>query len=193
MEQITDYVVEETTNVEEVTTQELINVLMGIGNDGNPIPSQFVNVVMETEPSMNKTGNPFFGRVKKLSSRNYKLLVNYQKRVRKNEEKEGLEPDFVTEKPKGKHHVTPLVLMDDKTESVHYLNLEYFPEIKPKVSYSFDNLPMVEGDIELMKTYLTKKYESKKQEQERKVEVVTPKISNIKQITIEGVRYVVKN
>jgi len=193
MVQITDYVVEQTTNVEEVSTNELIHILMGIGSDGNPIPSQFVNVVMETEPSMNKTGNPFFGRVKKMSSRNYKLLVDYQKRVRRNEEKEGLEPDFVTEKPKGKHHVTPLVLMDDKTKSVHYLNLEYFPEIKPKVSFSFDNLPMSQEDQELMKNYLTKKYESKKQEQDRKVEVIQPKIFNIKQITLNGVKYVVKN
>lgn len=189
---VTDYDVQETTNVKEVTTTELTNILVQIGVT-EQLKSDFVNVVMETEPSMNKTGNPFIGKVKKLSSRNYKLLSDYEKRVRSNEKKQGLTPDFVTEKPKGKFHISPLVLLDDKTESIHYLNLEYFTEIKPKVSYSFNDLPMVKEDMELMKSFFTKKYESQKQEQDRKVEVITPKISNIKQISMGGMKYIVKN
>lgn len=189
---VTDYQVQQTTNVKEVTTTELTNILLQIGVSVE-LKSDFVNVVMETEPSMNKTGNPFIGKVKKLSSRNYKLLMDYEKRVRSNEKKEGLNPDFVTEKPKGKHHISPLVLLDDKTESVHYLNLEYFVEVKPIVSYSFNDLPMTKEDEGLMKQFFVKKYQSQKQEQDRKVEVITPKISNIKQMSMGGMKYIVKN
>jgi hypothetical protein len=36
---------------------------------------------------------------------------------------------------------------------------------------------------------MTKVYESQKQEQERKVMVITPKIENIKEISLNGTKY----
>jgi hypothetical protein len=189
--QMTDYQVQETSKVMEVTHAELLNIFLSIGVT-KKLTSDFVNIVTKTEPSMNKTGNPFFGKVFKTQSRNYKLLFDYEKRVENNSKKEGIEGDFVSEKPSGRHHVSPLVTRDDKTKSVHYLNLEYFVKVKPVVSYEFDGLPMVEKDQELMMTFLKKKYPNTKQPQEKKVEVICPKITNILSVSMDGVKYVVK-
>jgi hypothetical protein len=189
---MTDYQVEVSSKIVEVTTQELVNVLMSIGVT-KKLTSDFVNVVMGTEPTMNKTDNPFYGKVIKTSSRNYKLLSDYEKRVDNNSKKEGIEGNFVSSKPSGRHHISPLVTIDDKTESVHYLNLEYFVNVKPVVSYEFNGLPMVQEDMELMKQFFRTKYPNNKQPQEKKVEVITPKISNIISMSMGGVKYVVKN
>lgn len=189
---MTDYQVEVSSKIVEVTTKELVDLLLPIGVT-KKLTSDFVNVVLSTEPSMNKTNNPFIGKVVKTQSRNYKLLFDYEKRVNRNSEKEGIEGKFESSKPSGRHHISPLVTIDDKTETEHYLNLEFFVEIKPIVSYEFNGLPMVQEDIELMKQFFTKKYPSKKQPQERKVGVITPKISNIISMSMGGVKYVVKN
>ncbi len=190
--QVIDFKVDVSSKIVEVTTKELVDLLLPIGVT-KKLTSDFVNVVLSTEPSMNKTNNPFLGKVIKTQSRNYKLLFDYEKRVDNNSKKEGIEGKFVSSKPSGRHHISPLVSVDDKTESEHYLNLEFFLEIKPIVSYEFNGLPMVEEDLELMKQFFTKKYPSKKQPQERKVGVITPKISNIVSMSMGGVKYVVKN
>jgi len=188
---MTDYQVEESKKVQEVSHDELLDIFMSIGVT-KILTSDFVNVVLRTEPYMNKTDNPFFGKVFKTQSRNYKLLFDYEKRVDNNSKKEGIDGNFVSEKPSGRHHVSPLVTRDDKTQSIHYLNLEYFVKVKPVVSYEFNGLPMVKEDQELMMKFLKKKYPNNKQPQEKKVEVICPKITNILSVSMGGVKYVVK-
>ena len=163
-----------------ITKIELINSLNGIDKP------TFTNVTMETTVRMNKTGNPYFERVKKLSTSNYLLGSEYGKRVIKNEEKEGIETDFILEEMKGKKHISKCVCVDTKTEETFYVMLERFDEIKPKVEYICDG-----NSIEktLFEDYMTKVYESKKQGQEKKVMVITPKIDNIKKITINKEQY----
>jgi hypothetical protein len=166
----------------KINQQELITLLSTIEKP------TFTNIVMETKVRMNKTNNPYFEKVIKRSKCNYSLGVNYESRVNNNEVKEGLEGNFETEKPKGKTHISKCLLVNDTDNSTYYVMLERFDEIKPTNEYIFEGN---EIDKQLFESYMTKVYESQKQEQERKVMVITPKIENIKEISLNGIHYII--
>ncbi len=167
-----------------INQSELIELLNDVKS------STFVHLVTETKVRMNKTNNPYFDKVIKRSSTNYLMGNDYEKRVLSNEKKEGInESTFEVEEMKGKKHISKVVCVDTKTESVHYLMVERFDEIQPKNEYFFEG-----NGIEktLFESFMTKVYESKKQKQERKVMVITPKIENIREITFGGNKYIVQ-
>jgi len=166
--------------MKKITKNELETLLMGVEK------STFVNITMETKVRMNKTGNPFYEKVIKRSSCNYLIGNNYEKRVQSNEKKEGLEGDFVSGELKGKKHISKCVLVDTKTEQTTYLMVERFDEIPPKNEFIYEGNVI---DKTLFESYMTKVYESQKQEQEKKVMVITPKIESIKQISLDGEKY----
>lgn len=166
-----------------ITQQQLITMLMAITKP------TFINLVMETEVRMNKTNNPYYKLITKYSSRNYSIGNDYDKRVNNNYVKEGMEATFETEAAKGKHHISKCVLVDDKTESVLYVMLEIYDEVKPVNMYYFNGQ---EIDKDVFSKYMPAVHESTKQECERKVKVITPKISSIKAISLNGIRYIVK-
>ena len=165
-----------------ITQQELITLLSSIEKP------TFTNVVMETKVRMNKTNNPYYDKVVKRSKCNYLMGNDYEKRVLVQYTKEGLESNFQTEKPSGKTHVSKCLLIDDKTQSTYYVMLERFDEIKPTNEYIFEGN---EIEKQLFESYMTKVYESQKQEQERKVMVITPKLENIREISLNGTHYVI--
>jgi hypothetical protein len=165
----------------EINKTELVNFLMGVEK------FQPVYVVMETPVRMNKTGNPYYGRVTKRTSGNFFIGVDYENRVNNNMSKEEMERTFETEKPKGKTHISKVLLIDDKTNSVHYVMLEYFKEVPPKVEFFIEGGDPIEK--QLFESYLVKHYDSQKQEQERKVVPITPKLSNIRVLHIDNMKY----
>lgn len=165
-----------------ITKNDLVEILLTIDKP------TFTNVVMETIVRMKKTNNPYYDKVVKRSKCNYSLGVNYESRVINNEKKEGLEGNFQTEKPTGRTHISKCILIDDKTQNVHYVILERFDEIKPTNEYIFEGN---EIDKQLFQDFMVKYTESVKQEQEKKVMVITPKIENIKEMSINGTKYII--
>ena len=163
-----------------ITQNELLEILNSVEK------STFVNLVTETKVRMNKTGNPFFDKVTKKSKSNFLIGNDYGIRVTTNEKKEGIEGNFEVEEMKGKKHVSKCVCIDTKTESVYYLMVERFDEIKPQVEYTFEGNSI---EKHLFESYMVKVSESKKQVQEKKVSVLTFKISNIKEISINKEKY----
>jgi hypothetical protein len=163
-----------------ITQNELLEILNSVEK------STFVNLVTETKVRMNKTNNPYFDKVTKKSKSNFLIGNDYGIRVTTNEKKEGLEGTFEVEEMKGKKHVSKCVCVDTKTESIFYLMVERFDEIKPQIEYTFEG-----NSIEktLFESYMVKVSESKKQVQEKKVMVLTYKISNIKEISINKEKY----
>jgi hypothetical protein len=149
--------------------------------------SEFVNLVTSTKERMNKTNNPYFDKVIKLSKRNYLSGNNYQDRVRSNQIKEGLEPDFVSEENKVGTHVSKCVLFNDNTNSF-YFEVEPFDEIKPKVEYIFEGNQI---DQMLFNDYRVKKSKSSRQPQQKKVNVLSFKLDSIKELSLRGQHYVV--
>lgn len=167
----------------QISKTELIGLLNGIEK------STFVHLLTETKVRMNKTGNPYFDKVIKKSSCNYLMGNDYENRVIVNGTKEGIpseENTFEVEEMKGKKHVSKVVCIDTKTESIYYLMVERFDEISPKVEYLCEGNPI---EKQLFESYMVKVSESKKQPQERKVKVLTFKIDNIKEISFGKEKY----
>ena len=170
-------------NTQTITRQELINLLM-VQEKGT-----FTNVLMETKVIMNKKDNPYFDKVIKRSKCNYLLGSSYEQRVNTNYEKEGIEETFVTEKPSGKTHISKCLLVKDTDTNIVYVQLERFDEIKPTNEYIFEGNPI---EKVMFESFMKKVYESTKQLQERKVSVITPNIDNIKEMSLNGTRYIIQ-
>ena len=165
----------------EITRQELINLL------SEEEKSPFVYIVMETIVRMNKTGNPYHDQVKKVTKGNFYLGGEYQKRVNNQRKKEGIEEPFISEQPKGKERINRCLLIDTKTHTKYYLSLEYFKETPPhSVTYSFEG-NMVEK--QMFEHFMVKSYKPQSQGTERSVNIITPLLSNIKEIHINGMEY----
>jgi spore germination protein GerM len=64
--------------------------------------------------------------------------------------------------------------------------VERFDEIKPQVEYICEGNPI---EKTLFQDYMTKVYESQKQEQERKVMVISYKLDSIKEFSLNGNKY----
>lgn len=75
--------------MKKISQADLVDILKRI-NCAQP-----VNILTATEPQMLKTGNPFYGRIKKLMNNTVFIGVNYQNSVNKVRGKEGSIPDFV--------------------------------------------------------------------------------------------------
>ena len=165
----------------QITKTELIELL------NNVEKSTFVHLVTETKVRMNKTGNPYFDKVIKKSSCNFLMGNEYGVRVGTNEEKEGItDSGFEVEEMKGKRHISKVVCVDTKTETKHYLCVERFDEIKPKVEYVCEGNPI---EKHLFESFMVKVSESQKQVQERKVKWLTYGIDSIKQISFNKENY----
>lgn len=169
-------------NTMNINIEGLLNIL----NQQEKVT--FVNIVTETKVRMNKTNNIYYDKVMKRSKCNYLLGMDYERRVRINEGKEGLTPDFTTEECKVGEHISKCVLFNEG-KGKYYLMVERFDEIKPQVEYTFEGNSI---DKVLFQDFMVKYSESKKQDQERKVKVITFSLENIKELTLNGTRYIVE-
>lgn len=165
----------------QITRNELLTLLSNVEK------STFINLVTETKLRMNKRNNPYYDKVIKKSKSNFLIGNDYETRVRTNENKEGLTPDFVSKENNVGNHVSKCVLFNEKTQS-HYLMVERFDEIKPKVEYIFEGN---EIDKMLFNDFMVKVSENSRQEQERKVMVLSYKLDSIKELSLNGQHYVV--
>jgi putative cell wall-binding protein len=154
--------------------------------------NDFTKMVKTCKEDM--TINPYFnGNLKKLSTRNYRLLVDYKQRVTNNRKKEGVLETFNVEPPKGKHYLpnTNVVLTDNKGQNKRYLMVEYFDEIKGKTEY-FDGQNSI--DKSLFSKWI-KYYDnnSNKQGTERNVNPITPLFTSIVSFRVNGMEYIRQN
>jgi len=177
----------------ETTVKGLFDYLMTVKN------TPFGYVEMETPVLMNKVmvnklpTNPFLDRVTKITKGNFYLGSEYQNRVNNNLKKEGKPMDFVSQKPSGKSHVegSNLLLVDDKTGTKFYLHMEWFEEMKPiSVEYVIDGNDPIEK--ELFQSYMVKKSSPTNQGLERTVNVITPKLSNIRVLHVNGMKFEIR-
>jgi hypothetical protein len=156
----------------------------------------FIHVKMRTEPSnflktskVDGTNNPYFKQVKKVTERNFRLLPDYEQRVRTWREKEGHQnPDaFVTENAKGKVRVKNAIFEGEKDSSVKYIMLESFQKIKSKVRFEFQGNSIEKAILE--RWFSDRENSSQKQELQIPVNVLTPKLENIFQVSYKGIVY----
>jgi hypothetical protein len=157
-----------------VTTEELTYILMTVEK------GTFGYLHMETKVKMNKTGNPYFDRVTKITKGNILLGGSYQTRV----QNETHNPDFVPEENKVGEHVSKCVLYNENTGK-NYLQYEWFKEVLPKSEYQFN------GDI--IEKKLFESYMSKYTPNKYGVNLQSVTINNIKECHINRMEYIVVN
>ena len=168
-------------NTNNINKVEMLNLLSNVEK------STFINLVTETKVRMNKTNNPYYDKVIKKSKSNFLIGNEYETRVRTNEGKEGLTPDFVSQENKVGTHISKCVLFNEKTQS-HYLQVERFDEIKPQVEFIFEGN---EIDKMLFNDFMVKTSNTTRQEQDRVVKVLSFKLDSIKEFSLGGQHYVV--
>lgn len=175
----------EITNVKYISVEELKNLLMETSK------ATFVQIGMMTDYRMNKKGNLFYDRVKKLSINNYYLNLNYEQRVNNRYKAEGIQKEFETQKMFGRTHLKNSIYVKDTDSNVYYTLLEYFKSGK---EYLFldDNYLDDQATIDVIKSFKVKSSSSSKQEQDNKVMVITPLLSNIVFIKMNKIKYIIK-
>lgn len=165
----------------KVNTNDLMRVLAQIKG------AKPATIVTSTKVDMNKTDNPYYGRITKKSEANIFLNYNYQKAVNARLVKEGKEPNFVASAPTWGQSIpgTPLVLHN----GVLYLTVGYLTNNTPKSEYFCDGEPIDKRDIQ---NYLKPKSSSaSKQGLESVDEVVVRKfkLESINEIRMSGKIY----
>jgi hypothetical protein len=163
-----------------ITRPQMLGLFLGVTKP------EMINLVTETIPKMNKTGNPYYEAIVKKSKCNYLLCTDYGKRVNNNRVKEEKDNDFVPQAPKGKKHLSECVLTDEKTETKLYLFVERFDEIKPKVQYYHNGEPI---EKEMFEQFLPKVYESNTQELDREVKPLTYLFNSIVAFSFRGRKF----
>ena len=152
-----------------------------------------INLTTQVEAKMVKTSkvdgsiNPYWAEgITKESTKTLLPVFNYTARVEKNMSKEGVEGNHELGVLSGKKHIGKC-LLTNLDETKHYIMLEQF-ESKPSASiYRHNGIEIPKSAVEKWITTSSNAYGS--QGQERKVQVITPTLSNIKRITISGTRY----
>ena len=152
-----------------------------------------INLTTQVEAKMVKTSkvdgsiNPYWAEgITKESTKTLLPVFNYTARVEKNMSKEGVEGNHELGVLSGKKHIGKC-LLTNLDETKHYIMLEQF-ESKPSASiYRHNGIEIPKSAVEKWITTSSNAYGS--QGQERKVQVITPTLSNIKRITLAGNRY----
>ena len=164
-----------------ITTNELVEILLKVEK------GTFAFIRIETVLKMRKTNNPYFGLITKKSDIRVLLGSNYQDRVNNNLEKEEKDRDFIAESCKVGNHVSECVLYNENTK-LFYLQAEYFKEIKPKVEFYF-NGKLIE--LEKFSEFVPEKTTAKQKGLIKKVNSISVKIENIKEISLNKIKYIV--
>jgi len=166
----------------KITQQELLTLLMNVEKP------TFTNVVSEVIPKMNKTGNPYFGKLVKKSKGNYFIGGSYEDMVNNRMEKEGMEPTFESKECSVGTHISKCVQYNENTKK-HYLQYFTFPTSKPSSTFEFEGN---EIDKQLFESFMVKKSEKSRQPQDNKHQPQSLTITNIKEISLGGVHYEVE-
>ena len=179
--QLNDIKIKNEKEVFVVNEQELILVLSQVTKP------TMINLVTKTiQKDMNKTGNPFFGKVEKVTTCNYLIGTDYESRVINNDIKEGGEGNFEAKENSVGNHITKCVLFNENTNK-HYLMVEFFNESKPKTEYYFEGNTI---EKHMFESWLKQRNESSRQPQERKVNVRSFMTSNILELSLNGNKYI---
>jgi hypothetical protein len=172
-----------TKNILKVTKSEMIEIFKTIEK------STFVNLVTEVVVKMNKTNNPYYGKVIKKNRGNYLIGNEYGIRVGTNQEKEGIDPTTFEVRENWFQHVSKCVVKNKKSED-YYLQYEFFKESNPVTEYIFEGQTI---DQVLFQDFLVKRSEPTNQPQERKVFYQTYKMDSIKEFSLNGTKYIIED
>ena len=187
---IKNYIMNNEKNIKTITKQELVSILNTIEKPTFTHIVSMTNVRMNKEKTKegNKELNPYHDKVVKLRKGNFLIGSDYEKRVQGNDTKEGGEGTFKSQESKVGVHISKCVLFNEKYNK-YYLSHEKFPEVKPKSEFIFEGNTI---DKVLFDKWISDSKPYENQPQERKVEWTTLTIDNIKEISLQGTKYILE-
>lgn len=162
--------------------QELLTLLMNVEKP------TFTNIVSNTKVRMNKGNNPYFDKVVKSSKGNYFIGGSYEEMVNTRMGKEGMEQNFESKECSVGEHVGKCVQFNEKLNR-HYLQYFSFETTKPKSEFEFEGNYI---DRELFRSFEVKRSEVSRQPQENKHQPQSFMLSSIREITLNGTKYVIE-
>lgn len=176
-----------------INPNEVVPLFMSVDKGVPTNLKYFVEQVMNKEKKNDGTKqlNPYYKKVMKLVSINV-LLSNYKKRIEVEGGKEGIDVSNIeVQKPKGKHHISYCVLENDNDSSIKYLGFEPLKNFsKPQIEYYFEGNTI---EKHLFDSWINKtEYEVSTQPQENQIMWRTLDLSNLKEFTLNSVRYIVE-
>lgn len=148
-------------------------------------PSEFVKKSKE-----DGSINPYWKQIVKESSKSYRLVVNFRKRIENELTREGKSVDeYQQGQLKGKKHISKCLLTDLDTETERYVMLEYFVNspIKGVTKYFNEGNELDKTILSKWITYYNKSYDN--QGTDKPITPITPFIKNIQQVNVDGVIY----
>lgn len=158
--------------------------------DGLTSKTQFgLAAVTLTEPKMNKRGNPYFGRVQKVSYYRGFMFANYENTINgASAAKSGATGTYIADAPSYCHHVPGLenvLLQNNKDSEQYYLNLLTKKTTTTiRSTYLVDGKVATEEQVAEIAQWLPSHTNSKKQEEfgitdEEQVLPLRPKLQNV--------------
>ena len=168
-----------------LTIDEMVEKLMDIAG------TQKMGLILVTEPSMRKTGNPWAGKVKKVARSLVDININYENRVNNQREREGSTADFevgdnwheAIKDSKGRW--TPFTR--NKKSGEMYLRCAVDKSLS--TTYVDDT-----GDIvpkESLEPFLTVRRPAVGQGLEKEIKFICPKLTSVRGISTGGKTYLV--
>lgn len=163
-----------------VTINELITIFARL-KTATPATLETV-----TSPTMRKTGNPYYGRVQKISTQHVMLNFNYTNSVNNQREKEGIETPFVAHARKWGERIEGTPLIQHKGS--------FYVEAKPSgkaqnVIWLCDGAPI---ELRMIQEFMPVPQKSNTQETEKEIKVRDFSIESIASVKMLGEVYVVK-
>jgi hypothetical protein len=164
------------------------------------VGGQFINVVMNTEPEMNKgrgaNRNPFLGRVRKISVANYRFNADYERICRARQVRNGEEPTFVADAISGRHWLVRNKVEQSNKDNTLYMRLYVAPNDGYKCIYLLDGKIATPKEVEQIKEWFPKKSHSAKQLEagipiEEQLEVRSPKFSSLYRVKMGKTKYII--
>ena len=173
-------------NVDYCQLEQMFNELNG---------SPFVHVKMDTQftddllkSKIDSSVNPYYRQIRKYSERTFKIVRDYEKRVKVNLVREGKDPStFKVESPKGKKHLSDCILTDLKTETKRYLMIEWFEGVKGRYNFTFQGNPI---EKVIFEKWITQREKTNgKQGLENGVTPITVLFDSLVEVSVNGVIY----
>lgn len=151
-----------------------------------------VHVTTWTEPRMNKTNNPFFGRVRKVTDySNVALGTSYENTVNRRLERAGFCGGYQASKPNGKAWYNDYLYVSDKDPNQFYLKIIKNRNSHTESRYMLDGRLATNEECAQIEAFIPVKNECAKQSNaglvgENQVKEYAPKLQNVIKITFNG-------
>jgi len=147
-----------------------------------------VTIVARTEPGMNKTGNPYMGKVFKVSRVNGMIGFRYENAVNKQLAREGEVADFVAKPRKWGTHIDGTPLIEHKGN--YYLEMK----VEKSLDHRYEDASGNELDdvtLDLVRAFMPVKNKPVSQGTEKEIICRNYKVEKILSITYRGTCYLV--